>query len=222
MCAGGRLGPFVGQGEPDLRNFKLYYCTCEEGDMIMIMSDGVHDNLDPMSLGKLPKDLGLSAVKWTDVPAREAERAKDAFMLRLGADLLGRPESPKQAGVLLLQHALNITQPSRDFMITNPKLRLPSDYTLYPGKMDHTTCLTVRVGYRADPAAVATYAANTAAAAAAAAAALPAAALAVDAKPAGTCLFNVNVCARWLICYLCAQKEANPFKADPCPIYAIC
>lgn len=41
------------QGEPDLRNFRSYFCFCEKGDSIIVCSDGVHDNLDPLSLGKV-------------------------------------------------------------------------------------------------------------------------------------------------------------------------
>jgi hypothetical protein len=28
---GGRIGPYVGQGAPDLRNLKLYFYGCDEG-----------------------------------------------------------------------------------------------------------------------------------------------------------------------------------------------
>jgi hypothetical protein len=71
----------VGSGEPDLRNLHLYFTLCEDGDTIMVlryifivcmcacmlvvsnnvkaMSDGIHDNLDALSLGVLPKDLGF-------------------------------------------------------------------------------------------------------------------------------------------------------------------
>jgi hypothetical protein len=41
---GGRLGPTLEGGAPDLRNLKLYCVFCEEGDLIIAASDGVHDN----------------------------------------------------------------------------------------------------------------------------------------------------------------------------------
>jgi serine/threonine protein phosphatase PrpC len=44
---GGRLGPFLNEGTPDLRNLDLYFQPCNEGDIIFLVSDGVHDNLDP-------------------------------------------------------------------------------------------------------------------------------------------------------------------------------
>lgn len=41
---GGRLGPHKDGGLPDLRNLTLYCCLCKPGDVIGIVSDGVHDN----------------------------------------------------------------------------------------------------------------------------------------------------------------------------------
>jgi hypothetical protein len=45
MDPGGRLGPALPNDQPDLRNLSFYYCPCEPGDMIFLMSDGVYDNL---------------------------------------------------------------------------------------------------------------------------------------------------------------------------------
>ena len=43
---GGRIGPYIDpNGDPDLRNLILYTYPCDEGDIFIIVSDGVHDNL---------------------------------------------------------------------------------------------------------------------------------------------------------------------------------
>lgn len=42
---GGRLGPHLGDGSADLRNLSIYCIECEEGDILSLVSDGVHDNL---------------------------------------------------------------------------------------------------------------------------------------------------------------------------------
>lgn len=42
---GGRIGPQLPNGAPDLGNLRLYSVSCDEGDYILLMSDGVHDNL---------------------------------------------------------------------------------------------------------------------------------------------------------------------------------
>ena len=39
---------------PDLRNFRVHIARCCEGDMLLLVSDGVHDNLDPELRGSLP------------------------------------------------------------------------------------------------------------------------------------------------------------------------
>lgn len=43
---------------------------------------------------------------------------------------------------------------SRKFMEQNPNAALPSDYSKYPGKMDHATCVCIRVGSSTSPFAV--------------------------------------------------------------------
>jgi hypothetical protein len=78
---GGRLGPYVGRfGEPDLRNLHLYFATARDGDIILLCSDGVHDNLDAFSLGKSPSDIGLQASDWKELAGKEIGLAKSQFM----------------------------------------------------------------------------------------------------------------------------------------------
>ena len=54
---GGRLGPCDRDGKPDLRNLFVGSATVRRNDLILIVSDGVHDNLDPELLGKHPRDI---------------------------------------------------------------------------------------------------------------------------------------------------------------------
>lgn len=42
---GGRLGPYLEGGAPDLRNLKVYSKLCNPGDILFVVSDGIHDNL---------------------------------------------------------------------------------------------------------------------------------------------------------------------------------
>ena len=46
----------------------------------------------------------------------------------------------------LVQNAFCLTEKGRDFLLRNPTARLPNDYAQYPGKMDHTTALALRIG----------------------------------------------------------------------------
>jgi serine/threonine protein phosphatase PrpC len=59
---GGRLGPYIYQGAPDLRNMNFFYTPCALDDLLILCSDGLHDNLDPELNGISPKELaGLVA-----------------------------------------------------------------------------------------------------------------------------------------------------------------
>ena len=41
------------ESDPDLRNFELFSVGLNAGDLIIVVSDGVHDNFDPQMLGVL-------------------------------------------------------------------------------------------------------------------------------------------------------------------------
>jgi len=163
------LGPYVGNGEPDLRNVTVYYTFCEENDLILVLSDGVHDNLDPHVLGKLPKD---ASQQYAHIPTwdafasdKETQEAKDIFMknflvnqLILGGEgdekmrskvfsqpVPDEPLSPTSITGRIMKHCLNVTGRGREWMEQNPREKLPNDYVVYPGKMDHATAVVLRV-----------------------------------------------------------------------------
>jgi len=167
---GGRLGPYVGNGEPDVRNVTIYYTFCQENDLILVLSDGVHDNLDPQTLGKLPKDSGnrySSIDNWRAFATeKEAQECKDQFMKkflinelilggesdeRLRAKVFSPPKSeepyvsPTPITGRIMKHCMSVTGSGREWMEQNPKEKLPMDYVLFPGKMDHATAVVIRV-----------------------------------------------------------------------------
>jgi hypothetical protein len=43
----------------DFLNDPFSVVELSEGDLVFLVSDGVHDNLDPQTLGKKPNDCGL-------------------------------------------------------------------------------------------------------------------------------------------------------------------
>lgn len=43
---GGRLGPYVDNGDPDLRNLQRYCCECREGDWLWLLTDSVARNCE--------------------------------------------------------------------------------------------------------------------------------------------------------------------------------
>lgn len=114
----------------------------------MVMSDGVHDNLHPGSLNILPKDLKLNYETWDDASKdMSVEEVASRFRVRYLGELLGDVKyTPLNVLECAVTHSEKTTEASRDFMENQPGKRLPKDYSLYPGKMDHTTCVTFTVG----------------------------------------------------------------------------
>ena len=156
---GGRLGPYREGGTPDLRNLSLFYHTVYDGDIIIILSDGVHDNLDPEMLGLSPIDV-LSCIKskteievvanqWSEMDKEQRNQTKTSFRESQLATIIGDKFdtiSCTQINQLLMNYCRNITVRSRMFMEQNPFIELPDDYNLFPGKMDHSTCICFKVG----------------------------------------------------------------------------
>lgn len=143
---GGRLGP--GNDGPDLRNMAVFYTECDEGDLVLLATDGVHDNLDPQLLGLRPRDAGASEIAetWSELDMAWANRVKIAHENRLIKSMLGPPPySAPDLCKALGQYCDRISLPSREFMETNPNSRLPDDYTRFPGKLDHTSCICFRL-----------------------------------------------------------------------------
>jgi len=83
---GGRLGPRSEDGKPDLRNLNVYFQLCKKGDLLLLVSDGVHDNFDPQQLGVQPHQLQINASTWIEAEEkfqRETGIAKNAFSTQL-------------------------------------------------------------------------------------------------------------------------------------------
>mmetsp|Transcript_3052 Transcript_3052/g.4142 ORF Transcript_3052/g.4142 Transcript_3052/m.4142 type:complete len:733 (-) Transcript_3052:739-2937(-) len=167
---GGRLGPYVEKGEPDLRNLNAGFALCSDNDIIIIVSDGVHDNIDPEVMGLLPSQVGMTNLAtdaWSAVEDKKAEeRIRAEFSLRFLENLIEQALSEQEKMSLnnqntksnvvsivekLTSHSYDLTKKGREFMEKYEK-RLPDDHVAYPGKMDHCTAVALRVGKKTDPA----------------------------------------------------------------------
>eukprot|EP01104_Vermistella_antarctica_P015048 TRINITY_DN4860_c0_g1_i2.p1 TRINITY_DN4860_c0_g1~~TRINITY_DN4860_c0_g1_i2.p1 ORF type:complete len:1810 (-),score=454.74 TRINITY_DN4860_c0_g1_i2:90-5519(-) len=152
---GGRLGPYMDGNKPDLRNYKLSFYAVEDNDLIMLVSDGVHDNLDPQALGIPPSELTLGSSKsWDELSPERAEVAKTLYREVKVAELLKEHMAKHGATTLtsslacdcLMEYSAEINKPAQDWMEEHPNKKLPSDYTRFPGKMDHSTAICWQVG----------------------------------------------------------------------------
>jgi len=154
---GGRIGPYVAQGDPDLRNLEIYLSPCRENDIIILVSDGVHDNLDPQTLGMSPTQFGFETEDWTNVEYEKGVDVKIEYMNNFITNLMKKKEdggeeliSPKLLSKKLIRHCMETTGAGRQFMEQHLNTALEHDYVKYPGKMDHTTCVAFKIG-RYDP-----------------------------------------------------------------------
>jgi len=144
---GGRMGPQLDGGKPDLRNLTIIFQPCNEGDLFLVVSDGIHDNLDPQYLGKSPTEVSIPKEKWDEIDPILAESVRDNYRQDFITKFIENNSGEPQAIVTdILKHCQVTTQSSRDFMLSNIGKKLPSDYVLYPGKMDHTTCVIFKIG----------------------------------------------------------------------------
>lgn len=148
------MGPYLEGGTPDLRNLKLYFIECSPKDLIFLISDGVHDNCDPQTLGKSPRDFNLDSPTWEEAEKVFSEKGQDIksdFIEKKIQELItknGTRLRPKPKAVTreLLKMCWDLTESSRVWMQNNPNKKLPSDYVEFPGKMDHSTCVCFKVG----------------------------------------------------------------------------
>eukprot|EP01105_Mastigella_eilhardi_P009533 TRINITY_DN224_c2_g1_i1.p1 TRINITY_DN224_c2_g1~~TRINITY_DN224_c2_g1_i1.p1 ORF type:complete len:1437 (+),score=327.44 TRINITY_DN224_c2_g1_i1:298-4311(+) len=153
---GGRLGLCGESCGPDIRNLRFVFRKVHSGDGVFIVSDGVHDNFDAVSLGEKAENL---SIRFTGLTWKEAERAsiaeltklKDEFRVKKLTSMLQDnnsldPVNPKRIVKTLLRHSVKITSSTREFMESHPNTRLPDDYQAFPGKVDHATCLCLKVG----------------------------------------------------------------------------
>eukprot|EP01114_Cavostelium_apophysatum_P006034 TRINITY_DN17235_c0_g1_i1.p1 TRINITY_DN17235_c0_g1~~TRINITY_DN17235_c0_g1_i1.p1 ORF type:complete len:511 (+),score=112.09 TRINITY_DN17235_c0_g1_i1:213-1745(+) len=153
---GGRIGPYLHEGAPDFRNLDLYFQLCSAGDFIMVVSDGVHDNVDPQTLGKSPKTYNIAANTWEEAEKQYpngTEEAKNSFrkkwVERTFHKLIeeyGSKIDPNDICDYILDYCIDLTRSGRDFLENNPNKRLSTNYVEFPGKPDHATIIVLRVG----------------------------------------------------------------------------
>eukprot|EP00026_Physarum_polycephalum_P000336 Phypoly_transcript_00336.p1 GENE.Phypoly_transcript_00336~~Phypoly_transcript_00336.p1 ORF type:complete len:1616 (-),score=256.83 Phypoly_transcript_00336:128-4975(-) len=155
---GGRIGPHMKLGRPDLRNLSLTTFSCMENDLVFAVTDGIHDNFDPQQLGVSPHALGLDTDDWRAAETlfnAASMKKKSEFMTSKMQEAIMKlahasrsPVTPAIITRALTQYTLDLSYNSRMWMENNPGKKLIEDYSLFPGKMDHATCVCMKVNYR--------------------------------------------------------------------------
>ena len=159
--AGGSLGG----SQPDYRNLSLHFCLLEEGDYVIAVSDGVHDNLDPEILKQRPIDIGLNETDWKEVPNDTKNNAKRKFKEeKLNQIIHHYPDTDISAKTIVnnvIEFIWNTTSDHRNAYEQGAQLQKDWD-SLKPadreaeqariqaalkdpaGKFDHVTCLCIK------------------------------------------------------------------------------
>lgn len=148
---GGRIGAQLpesaidarGKGtRADLRNLHTRCVPCARNDVFLMMSDGVADNLDPEVLGQ-PSKSGLpwKEINEADQRAEKSEWASNYLSTTLRKCRYNLSEFVR----LVIRFCADTTRPSRRFMEQNPGRSLPTDYTEFSGKQDHTSIIAFSV-----------------------------------------------------------------------------
>jgi hypothetical protein len=137
--AGGHLGPQSNDNnssimDANLGNLTLQYTPCRSGDMILLMSDGIHDNFDPEALGKDPSHFGVQVDSWDRVPIEDYVLIKDSFRKTQLEKHIRTSISPKDTVQTIFNFIETLTEPTRKFMEGNQGKEEPKDYKKFPGK----------------------------------------------------------------------------------------
>lgn len=103
-------------------------------------------------MGIKPGSIGLNYESWDEINKKGYDDLieKKIFMFiedKINA-LLKHPVTPRSIVDNFLANSVNVTFNIRDFMQNNPGKRVADDHEKFPGKLDHTTCLAIRVEKR--------------------------------------------------------------------------
>lgn len=130
---GGKLGPYLQEGEPDLRNLSIGYGECQEGDFLIITSSATHTNFTIKTPSKTPEEFISTAFK------KIHSQHSNLFMEKNNQIFMSRKISK-----LFVEHSIEITANAREFIIDHPNKRLPDD-SMYDGKMGNAECITIQL-----------------------------------------------------------------------------
>ncbi|KAL7721677.1 PPM-type phosphatase domain-containing protein [Entamoeba marina] len=136
----GRIGKNSNCLMPELKISSLNGFKCCSNDVITLMSDGLADNLDPMIIGVDPKQLSLSNWK-----VETALLKREEYVLNTLSTCYKESSCLNDYIEHLTSECVENTKPVREF-VQNNKGRLPDDPTKVPGKVDHVSVVSIRVG----------------------------------------------------------------------------
>ena len=96
-------------------------------------------------MGKTPKDINITVEDnlWDNV--NDMVTISKFVEKEIIPKIINQPISVSSITHSFINHAKNLTKPLREFIENNPSQKVPIDYINYPGKLDHTTCVTFQI-----------------------------------------------------------------------------
>ena len=144
--SGGKIGSVGGLGKPDLRNYSVFFKGCQENDIVLLLTDGLFDNFDPIKTGKSPADFGINCLKWEDLDFGVAQKISCDHIVKYVEEVVNSSESLGDICNKLVSQCSKTTDKIRKFTEDHPTEKLPSDPNLFPGTLGHATVVAIRVG----------------------------------------------------------------------------
>ncbi len=140
---GGRLGCDSAKSlSEDYRNFALRVIKLEPGDLLVACSDGIHDNLDPETLGVSVEEAArfchidpAPVGDWNSASQAEIGLLKQKYIEAKFGELASKAQDQNGVATMLQQHAMRAAEKQKLDLLEGKK---PSgDYTQGSGKPDH-------------------------------------------------------------------------------------
>lgn len=134
-----------------MRNLKLHFAECDEGDICFLSSSGVAMNLDPQEMDVQPRfiDGMLGNDKWSElIGDPRARDAKNTYRTKKIEEILRNQGdiTPELISASLISYCVTLTEAMREFMQKNPGTKQPRDKSKFPGRFSHVTAICCKVG----------------------------------------------------------------------------
>jgi len=141
---GGRIG-FIKRPSRaiDMRNSVIFHQLMKWNDLVMVCSDGIHDNLEPKTRGYLPVevDAQLGDIKWFKLKPQRIEEINKEYSSRFISEVVSHSVSVHQLHKMMMDAVVGVLRDKKEFMQKNPDESVPD---VFSGKLDHATLLITR------------------------------------------------------------------------------
>ncbi|GAB1218748.1 hypothetical protein ENUP19_0003G0035 [Entamoeba nuttalli] len=140
---GGRIGIQGTNKRMDIRNAMVYHKILKWNDIIMVCSDGIHDNLEPQTRGFSPNEIQpeLGDIKWFKLKKEQIEEINRNYSLKFISEVASHAVSVHQFHKMMMDAIIGVIVDRKKYMEDHPNNAVPN---VFSGKLDHATLLLAR------------------------------------------------------------------------------